>query len=260
MTGPLPSALLLALLFPLLACAQRRDEMHPPPLSPQESIKAGRRLADDLLTQKPEANSTNSGVLRIRDSNDRERRIRVKFEIYATPTNWVSVYQTIPADGAAAEELAVIHSGQQPNEYLLTQPAGPNASAARPTRLNADQIMVPFASSDFWVADLGLEFLHWPRQRVLKRELRHGQPCAVLESVNPHPAAPGYARVTSWVDTDNGGVLHADAYDARGQLMKEFDPCGLKKVNGRRELEEMEMRNRKTRSHTWIKFDLAQER
>jgi YD repeat-containing protein len=120
--------------------------------------------------------------------------------------------------------------------------------------------MVPFAGSDFWVADLGLEFLHWPTQRVLRREMRHGQPCAVLESLNPRPAPTGYARVVSWVDTDNGGILHADAYDARGQLMKEFDPSGLKKVNGQRKLEEMEMRNRKTGSHTWIKFDLTDQR
>ena len=42
--------------------------------------------------------------------------------------------------------------------------------------------------------------------------------------------------------------------------MKEFDPSGLKKVNGQRKLEEMEMRNRKTGSHTWIKFDLTDQR
>jgi hypothetical protein len=217
-------------------------------------------LVEELLTRKPDADSTNTGVVRIRDANDQEHRIPVKFEIYATPANWVSAYQALPADGAAAEELTVIHSGQQPNDYFLTRPAGTNTAAARPIRLAGDQTMVPFAGSDFWVADLGLEFLHWPKQRVLRREMRHGQPCAVLESVNPHPAAGGYARVLSWVDTDNGGILHADAYEARGQLTKEFDPSGLKKVNGRRQLEEMEMRNRKTGSHTWIKFDLPEQR
>jgi hypothetical protein len=258
MMGPL--CLLLALLLPLLAWGQRPVDTRPAPLSPVESAEAGRRLVDDLLTQKPEANSTNAGVVRIRDANDKEHRIPVKFQIYATPANWVSVYQTLPVDGVAAEELTVIHTGEQPNQYFLTRPAGPSAAAPRPIRLSADEIMVPFAGSDFWVADLGLEFLHWPKQRLLRREMRHGQPCAVLESVNPQPAAAGYARVVSWVDTDNGGVLHADAYDARSQLVKEFDPSGLKKVNGQRQLEEMEMRNRKTGSHTWIKFDLADQR
>ncbi|HXP60847.1 MAG TPA: outer membrane lipoprotein-sorting protein [Dongiaceae bacterium] len=254
------STLFLALLFPLLACGQRRDDTRPPPLGPEESVREGRRLVDDLLRQKPDANSTNTGVVRIRDAQDREHRIPVKFEIYATPTNWVSVYQTLPADGLAAEELTVVHSGAQPNEYFLARPAGSNVPAARPLRLTADELMVPFAGSDFWVADLGLEFLHWPKQRVLRRELRHSQPCAVLQSVDPHPAAAAYARVDSWVDTDNGGIVHADAYDARGRLIKEFDPSALKKVNGQRQLEEMEMRNPKAGSHTWIKFDLTDQR
>ncbi len=255
---PLASALLLALLVPLLACAQRPVDPRPPALSAEESATEGRRLVDELLTQKPEANSTNTGVVRIRFADDRELHIPVKFKIYSTPENWVSVYQSLPADGVPGEELTVVHTGKQPNAYSLSRPGGPDA-AAGPTRLGADAVMVPFAGSDFWVADLGLDFLHWPVQRVLRREMRHGQPCAVLESVNPHPAAAGYARVLSWVDTDNGGILHADAYDAHGQLMKEFDPTGLKKVDGRRQLEEMEMRNRKTGSHTWIKFDLAQQ-
>jgi hypothetical protein len=254
------SLLLPALLLPLLACAQRPVDPRTPPLSPEESLKAGRQLVDELLAQKPEANSTNTGMVRIRDANDQERHIPVKFEIYSTPTNWVSIYQTFPADGAPAEELTVIHSGAQPSDYFRARRPASSSAAARPVRLTADQIMAPFAGSDFWVADLGLEFLHWPTQRVLRREQRRSQSCAVLESVNPHPAAGGYSRVDSWVDTDNGGILHADAYDARRQLIKEFDPTALKKVNGQRQLEEMEMRNRKTGSHTWIKFNLAEQR
>jgi hypothetical protein len=39
--------------------------------------------------------------------------------------------------------------------------------------------------------------------------------------------------------------------------IKHFDPTGIVKVNGRRQLEEMEMRNVRSGSHTWIKFDLA---
>jgi hypothetical protein len=215
-------------------------------------------LVNDLLTQKPQANATNTGVVRIRNAQDEERQIPIKFEIYTTPSNWISVYQAFPADGFAGEKLTVIHDGVGPNQYYLSLGAG-TAAAAKPGRLSAGQVMVPFAGSDFWVADLGLEFLHWPNQKVLRREMRHGQPCAVLESINPSPAHGSYARVVSWVDTDNGGMLHADAYDDKGQRMKEFDPTGLKKVNGHRQLEEMEMRNLKAGSHTWIKFDLAQE-
>jgi len=59
--------------------------------------------------------------------------------------------------------------------------------------------MIPFADSEFWVADLGLEFLHWPRQRLLKKEMRHSKSCEVLESVNPQPVPGGYRARVSWI-------------------------------------------------------------
>ena len=55
------------------------------------------------------------------------------------------------------------------------------------------------------------------------------------------------------------GIVHADAYDAQGELIKHFDPKNLEKVQGEYQLEEMEMRNRKTGSQTWIKFNLGRE-
>src|SRR5207248_6071884 len=63
--------------------------------------------------------------------------------------------------------------------------------------LSGNQTMIPFAGSDFWVADLGLEFLDWPRQRAVQREMRKFKSCVMLESVNPNPAPGGYTRVES---------------------------------------------------------------
>ena len=120
--------------------------------------------------------------------------------------------------------------------------------------------MTPFAGSDFWLADLGLEFLHWPGQRLLKKELRSSQSCYVLESKNPAPTTNGYSRIVSWLDIDSvrdagqAAIIHADAYDAHGKLLKMFDPKKLKKVNGQYQLQEMEIRNEQTRSHTRIEF------
>jgi hypothetical protein len=116
--------------------------------------------------------------------------------------------------------------------------------------------MVPFAGSDFWIADLGLEFLHWPKQRLLRKEMRHSQFCHVLESSNPGAGTNGYARVVAWIKAENGGLIHADAYDSQNQLLKQFDPTELEKVNGQHELKEMEMRNRRTGSHSWVTYDL----
>jgi hypothetical protein len=224
----------------------------PPLLPPAEAAKQGRALVTDLLSQRPSQNLTNTGILRTRDAKGRRLETPVTFEIVAGTTNWLSLYRAgAVTNRTAAVRLLVVHAGQQPNEYHLLQDAAPRT-------LNGSETMIPFAASDFWVADLGLEFLHWPEQRVLKKEIRRGQSCNVLESVNPIPAG-GYARVKSWIDIDTGGIIYAEAYDPRGKLLKEFAPKSIKKVRGEWQLQEMEMENRQTGSRTWIEFDLPRK-
>ena len=117
--------------------------------------------------------------------------------------------------------------------------------------------MAPFAGSDFWIVDLGLEFLHWPRQRLLYTDMRHNKSCDVLESINPHPAPGSYSRVVSWITIDPPHpIVHADAYDNGNKLLKQFDPKNIEKVNGQYELQSMEIRTRKTGSRTILEFDL----
>ena len=73
--------------------------------------------------------------------------------------------------------------------------------------------------------------------------MRHSKSCDVLESVNPAPVPGGYARVVSWIMIESPhGIVHADAYDAQGELIKRFDPKTLEKVQGEYQLEEMEIR------------------
>jgi len=119
--------------------------------------------------------------------------------------------------------------------------------------------MVPFAGSDFWAADLGLEFLHWPQQRILRKQMRKGLVCDVLQSINPEPARGAYSRVLSWIAANRPEdivIVHAEAFDTKDKLLKEFDPKKIEKVNGLWQLEEMEIRNRQTGSRTRIDFNL----
>jgi hypothetical protein len=118
--------------------------------------------------------------------------------------------------------------------------------------------MIPFANSDFWVCDLGLEFFHWPQQKVLKREIKRSRGCTVLESTNPDPSTNGYSRVVSWIDDESGGIVQAEAYDFNGKLLKEFMPKSFKKVNGQWEVGTMQMENVQTGSRTRLEFDLKQ--
>ena len=202
----------------------------------------GRALVQELLAQRPAENSTNTGVLKIRDSKGKRTEFPVTIVTLITTTNWQNIYTVAPATNQETATLTVVHTDQRSNQYL--------------TRSNSPSCMVPFATSDFWLADLGLEFYHWPQQRLLKKELRRGESCNVLESVNPQPAPGAYSRVVSWIDIDTGGIIHADAYGHDKKLLKVFEPKRFNKVNGRWQLKEMEIRNEQTDSRTTLVFDL----
>jgi len=152
--------------------------------------------------------------------------------------------------------LTMTHGGTKANYYMLKTDSG---DSVRTQTFSGAETMTPFADSDFWVADLGLEFLHWPAQRVLKHEMKRGQACKVLESTNPEPATSGYSRVVSWIDNDTLGIVQAEAFDAKGELLKEFAPKEFKKVNGQWQLQEMEIRNVQTGSRTRLEFNLENQ-
>ena len=257
--GSLLCRLVPLLLLSVSVClGQRQNDPRPAPMDPVEAVEQARALVGDMLDQRPDQNTTNTGRVKIRDANGKEREIPVRFEITSTPTGWESVYDTLPSAGSSGgTRLTVIHSGEQPNRYELVNPAAPSATNAAPRLLGQDQIMAPFAGSDFWIADLGLEFLHWPKQRLLRKEMRHSKFCYVLESVNSQPVPGGYSRVVSWLIFDPPhGIVHADAFDARGDLIKQFDPKTLEKVEGEYQLESMEIRSRKAGTRTVSEFDL----
>jgi hypothetical protein len=251
---------LLFLLLCLSAHGQRSADQRPPPLDPGQAIAEAKSLVAEVLAQKPEQNTTNAGQVRIRDRDSKEREVPARFEIICTPTHWTSIYEVLSsAGGPATQRLEVVHVAGKPNQYRLAERSNPGSTNVTTKQLAPGQTMIPFAGSDFWLADLGLEFLHWPEQRLTRKEMRHSKACDVLESINPHPAPGGYARVVSWINVEGPhGIIHADAYDANKELMKSFDPTNLEKINGAYQLAEMEMRNRKTGSQTWIKFDLSQ--
>lgn len=235
------------------ALAQRQVESRPAPIDPVEGEKLARALLADLLAPKPA--QTNTGVLKIRHAGSKPREIPVRFENLPSVASWTSVFET---GGTNPVKLTVIHSDQQPDQYLLSGPGGIGSAAAAPRRLSGNQTMVPFADSDFWIADLGLEFFRWPGQRVVRKELKRGQACDVLQSTNPKPVAGGYARVVSWIDKDSGGIVYAEAYDSQNNRLKAFEPKKLEKVRGQYELESMEIHNPQSGSRTLIQFDLSE--
>jgi hypothetical protein len=222
----------------------------------------GRKLAQQLLEQTPTTNSTQTGILNIRDANNNRTNIPVQFKVIVYPHHWTSDYLTYPNFWKKHDEhdplvrsevLDINHVANLPNDYSFMDSFFGEQGRVLPTREN-----MPFAGSDFWLCDLGLEFFHWPAQKILPKttNLMRGRDYTLLESTNPNPTTNGYSRVVSWIDKETGGILEAEAYDAGGKLLKEFAPKSFKKVNGQWELQEMEIRNVQTGSRTRLEFDL----
>ena len=233
----------------------------------------GRVLAHEILAQRPNTNSVLVGLLKIRATKGGLSLIPVKFEIFVREIDWQNTYsfeirRPFPNGEweITSNKLVITHTVFGTNQYQVVGHTGgyfgPNLGSSDHNfgidfHQSGDGLMERFAESDFSFADLGLEFLHWPEQKVLKHEMRRSRACKVLESTNPNPSTNGYSRVVSWIDNESSGIVHADAFDAKGKLLKEFDPKEFKKVNGQWQLQEMEIRNVQTKSRTRIEFDLA---
>jgi hypothetical protein len=244
----------MVLFFALGAMAETTNTL-------SEAEIQGRQLAQQLCDSPPAENFTNIGVLKTRYADGKNLEQPIKCEVILTPTNWLSIYETVvlasSSNSVKTLKLLVLHNISKPNEYKLT--LNFNGEPKRDwTKENSYTIkMLPFAG-DFGCADLGLEFFHWPAQKVLPKttNLKRSRSYTLLESMNPNPSTNGYSRVLSWIEKESGGILEAEAYDAQGKLLKVFDPKSVKEVNGQWQLQEMEIRNVQTGSRTRLEFDL----
>ncbi len=216
---------------------------------------SGMALARQLRAQKPAQEVHTSGVLRIRDAQGKRTEIPIRFDVILHTNSWWSLYEVQGSVPNLKQKILVIHSPEQTNQYFLVKPntAGSNPPDRIP--LGDADLFQSFGGSDFWVADLGLEFLHWPKQRLVKTEMRRGRSCRVLESLALRSEGLGYDRVLSWVDIETGGIVRAEAYRENQQLIKEFSLRSIKKG----QLKEIQLRNTQTDSVTRLEFDLDLE-
>jgi hypothetical protein len=213
-------------------------------------------LVHDLLLQQPSKELSLDGVLRIRHSDGKRSDIPLLYSVRLEPGRWLSVYQTSATATQGPESLTVVHENERPAQYLFKQ-ISLDGARTNSMMLTGAEAAVSFAGSDFWLTDLGMEFLHWPEQRLVrdaKITMRLGRPCKVLESRNPAPAEGVYGRVVSWIDSELGTLIYAEAYDQQNKHYKVFSLKGFKKISGHWQVKDLELRNDKADSRTRLEF------
>jgi hypothetical protein len=229
----------------------------PEDFDPVRAEREGRELTAELLSQFPANNFTNVGILEIKKRRSDPVEIPIRFTVLVFGNRWISRYEALGTDtNETIDALTIVHEPGKPSRYFRGAPEDLDHA----TPLAAGEVAtLRFAGSDYWACDLGLEFLRWPVQRLLKKELRSSQSCNVLESIHTNAPTGGYSRVVSWLDIDTGGVVFAESYDAKRRRLKEFAPKSFKKVDGEWQLEEMRIEDLKIKSKSTFQFDVDRE-
>jgi hypothetical protein len=252
------SCLLSVLFTALLGFGQKTSSPSNPESADSSRFDGeARQLVRDILAQTPVKETSLDGVLKIRDANAKRTEIPLKYSITPQDGGWRGMYETRSTPSRGAERLIIIHRDNQPNEYIHSPAGGPGEAPKPAVKLRSDQSAIPFAGSDYWLSDLGMEFLHWPEQRLLrdaKIKMRLSRPCKVIESTSPNPSATRYRRVISWLDADSGAPIYAEGFDANGDRIKSFSLHGLTKASGQWQPKDLEMLTEKTDSKSQIEF------
>lgn len=214
----------------------------------------GQALAAHLRSSPPPDNVEVVGMIRVRRDDGRRTSRPFNYRVLTGQNQWQQIFEC-PAHGTQPAQVLVIqHHADAPPVYQL----GRSLDESDAVIFAGEEAMVPLVGSDFWLADLGLEFLHWPEQRIdhnTRLTMRKGRSCRVLESVNPRPGAEGYTRVRSWVDIKTGGIIIAEAYGNDHRIAKEFEIGGFTKIDGQWALKNMEMRNLRLDTRTILEFN-----
>ncbi len=210
-----------------------------------EPLPDGNQLAKTIRNLIPEENVEIRATMEVVERENKRLETGVVIQVEKLgQAQWQTTYKA-KRGGDVSEHWLIRHEIDQPNRY-----------EHKGRLVKRTEILSSLACSSFYIADFGMEFLHWPSQTVLKTQRRKSRLCHVLESRNPKPAKGEYHRVVSWVDKETGGILLADIYTAEVKPVKRFAVKGLTKKDGRWQVDEMEMRNTKTRARSRLYFHL----
>ncbi len=225
-------------------------------LEAQAEITPGQRLANEMRQTQLLNYERISGTLRTKGRRGKRTSVALTLQTAVVDGQWQSIFRTVNPQTSTINELTIVRGPDQAPRYFSAE--GQNGSLDNGVELSREEVMTPFSASEFWVADLGLEFFYWPSQVILKNakiKMRKGISCYVLESRSEQSDGIGYSRVRSWISRDHGGLIYAEAYGDDGKRIKTFEVSDVEKIDGEWKLKELRIRNEKARATTELEFN-----
>ena len=216
------------------------------PVRSADPLPDGQELARSIRDSIPTESASLEATMEVTLSD--RKRIKTPLTIKTKPlgqAECLMTYETKPSDGNG-EYWVVQRALAKRNEYRIGKEAKRLAKG--------EELETSLANSSFTLTDLGLEFLHWPKQKTIRKQRRKSRSCHVLESSRSD--SEGTLRVLSWVDIKSGGILAADFYSADGKVRKRFSVKGLTKKDGHWQVDEMEMRDVAERTRSRLRLHL----
>jgi len=202
-------------------------------------------------------------ILKTRLSDGRRLERRLIKQTRDLPNGWQDVFELDAQGGASDEWVVITHlRGLAPIYHDRSSTQGGEHPPAQldlnQQALPRESVMKPLGESGFWLADLGLEFLHWPQQRLIAHriQMRKGVSCQVLESRREPSLQVGYDWVRAWVSREHGGIIYAEAYNAAGKKIKIFEVNDVQKVEGRWFVKELKIRDLAERTTSILAFEV----
>lgn len=222
-----------------------------------DPILEGQSLAAELRGLQIGIPGDISATLKIRKRGGERVERQVQKQSIQTEKGWNDLFSVTADDETAKEWILIRHRNGESPSYLMANSKTLPMTDEEYQPLVKDDAMRPVGDSDFWVADLGLDFLHWPDQRIVpsKITMRKGIACKVLESARPTQSEKGYYKVRSWISSEYGGVIYAEAFDITNDKIKIFEVNDVEKIDGQWYLKELRIRNLRDRSTSSLEFN-----
>lgn len=252
-----PTLLLFSII--LLGCFVLRADNDPFPTGPE----AGRKLAAELRSIKPEESLSWEGVLKIFGRGHKIPPVPIKCQLTIGETNWTVTYVTAPTDTNLAEKFVIVFSTNGPNHYFYARADKPGVTPGEPKEISATEADIPIGGSDFWLSDLGLEFLHWPDQVRLRGDIHNSRGRYILVSTNPNPKPGAYLRVKTFFDKEARQPMQAEAYGTQktNEVVKSFS---LEKIakgpDGQYQVKELEIKGRGDKFYSKLEINTESDK